>query len=366
MDEYELSRRKILAGMAAVGASGATLGAGSGALLTDAELIAGTTLSAGGLDLVVSGDGWTSDGTTAQLSFDLGEEAGSETITVSLPTESNPAYVWVGSICPENGDDDLAEAIQIDLSYPDGDSITGWMSLADFQDRLAEGIVLDGDEDASTEPGEQTCVETGEDLELTLSWELNTEDLHPQERGYQEIDFTMTFAGYQCRDTDGTANPFAGQDCEEPGCPCCANVGKLEADDVGGLEENTTYSFTEGSSEYEIQIVDLAPDGEEPSGVEFTVVGVGDTPDPELCAVFIKGGTETLEFDQSLLTGAPNSTGELLWAPINPKNGERYAISHIVVGICTEQTDDGCPSEEFVVGEPTPADEDDTGPEGDT
>ncbi|KDE59062.1 hypothetical protein EL22_00490 [Halostagnicola sp. A56] len=136
--DIELTRRKVLASTALVGAAGATAGAGTWAFFSDEETAEDNTISAGTIDLDVNaGDGF---------SYTWGNAAPGESYSdVQLPF-SNTGSIDAEELVIETtveGDTDLAEYIDLEFEYSNGDAPAS-QTLAD----LAAGEVTLGGIDA--------------------------------------------------------------------------------------------------------------------------------------------------------------------------------------------------------------------------
>ncbi|QCC46282.1 hypothetical protein [Halobellus limi] len=362
-----LSRRRVLAALAAAGGAGALTGTGTAAVFRDAERL-DASVTAGTVDLVVeyellSGPGTdgpagsgTVDGPRVRLPVDsLGADgdAGSMLLTFSLPQRgdavNNPAALWLATDCPVPASTALAEAVRLTLSYADCDSgapveeiLSG--SLRAVADGLRDGYRVDGD---PTTPGIDCLTD---EVCLLVEYEL---------AGYvgsETVDVPLWFSAVQCRHTT-PENPFAGRNTApcppaDP-CPCCRTLGKLEFEDgtQAGLDDSHaepgTYAFTEGDTDYGLEIYDTAEkDGErETVGVAFRLVNLadGDAAVPGLCTVAVKGGPGFEQYDRDDGTaadtaGLPGSDADgLVYAP------EGKGISHVTVCICTTESESDCP-----------------------
>ena len=362
-----LSRRRVLAALAAAGGAGALTGTGTAAMLRDAERF-DASITTGTVDLVVEYDlltgpgaggpdgSGTVDGPRIRIPVDsLGADgdAGSMLLTFALPQEgdavNNPAALWLATDCPAPASTALAEAIRLTLSYADCDSgtpieriVSG--SLREVADGLREGHRVDGDPTTD----EVDCLT--DEVCLLVEYEL---------AGYvgtETVDVPLWFSAVQCRHTT-PENPFADRDTEpcpaaDP-CPCCRTLGKLEFE--GGTQpglddsfaEPGTYAFTEGDADYGLEIYDTAgTDGEsETVGVAFRLVNLADSDAavPSLCTVAVKGGPGFEQYDRDDGTaadtaGLPGSDADgLVYAP------DGKGISHVTVCICTTESAADCP-----------------------
>jgi predicted ribosomally synthesized peptide with SipW-like signal peptide len=250
---YSLSRRKMLAGLGAVGFASAGAGLGTSAYFSDEESFENNTLTAGTLDLRVQYEAsydsggavenmadtamGTQDGDPAGMFYDLGDVKPGDSGHVEFCFEivDNPAYVWAcGDISqdengmnePEMAVDDtpdlgeLGDSIDARLSYCDVDGeeliegeeiVSG--SLVDVFAAIANGAALDGDGVAGLAPGDQSpydeVVEADPDYItgscLCLYWEV------PFEVGNEiqsdSLTMALEFHALQARHNDGTTNP---------------------------------------------------------------------------------------------------------------------------------------------------------------
>jgi len=231
MSEREFTRRSVLAGAAASGILG-TIGGGTIAALNDGETFTDTVTS-GVIDLNVL---WTVDGggsgesegvAPAPIRVTEEDPSGYATFTPRLPgSENNPAYVWLRTTCPDPPTP--ARALQVTLSYENGDGIAGPTSLQSFAETLRNGIPLDSGGNAGVSPGEQECLRPNTDLDLRFEWELD-EDF----RDEITTSFAFEFGSRQCRHADGTTNPFVPIDSCDAG-PAISYVAFGTDSDVEG------------------------------------------------------------------------------------------------------------------------------------
>ncbi len=182
----ELSRRKILAGLGAIGAAGAGAGLGTSALFSDEETFEGNTITAGTLDLKVDWEEHYSypqlygfDDPTTELDVTRSEPSNPDEYQ-AMPDPEIPA-VWVHN-------DDL-EAYMDNTSIeaypdPDGDGIQNDFSNGDVgavcedgadtpDDLDPEGLRTDNADTAESAPlVNLEDVKPGDFGELTLSYHL--------------------------------------------------------------------------------------------------------------------------------------------------------------------------------------------------
>lgn len=362
------SRRRVLAALAAAGGAGALTGSSTAAMFGDGERFGGS-LSTGTVDLVVeyeiltgpgAGDTDTVDGPRLRVPIDgLGSESatGSMLVTFALPQNggvpNNPAALWLASQCPTPGATTLGEALTLSLSYADCETgapiapiIEG--PLRGVAQTLQDGYRVDGDPTTNADDCliDEVC--------LLVEYELD---------GYvgtESVDLELWFAAVQCRHNAEPTNPFAGWDVLEcpPGelCLGCRTLGKLEFEDdtQPGLGDSYaapgTYAFTEGSTEYGVEIYETVDkdNGAETTGVAFRLVRLDD-PDatvPALCKVLVKAGNGNngpnyVEYGRD--SGAPTDTADLPDSDNGLVSGpDGKGISHISVCICVPENVDAC------------------------
>ncbi|WP_338741354.1 SipW-dependent-type signal peptide-containing protein [Haloplanus salilacus] len=360
-----LSRRRVLAALAAAGGAGALAGTGTAAVFRDSER-SRASITAGTVDLVVEyelltgpgtggpGSSGTVDGPRITLPVDSlapNDDAGSMLLTFALPQRgdaiNNPAALWLATDCPVPEATGLGEAIRVTLSYADCESGTPLSrivsgSLREVADDLRDGRRVDSDP-TTTEPDclvEEVCLL----VEYELAGYVGTET----------VDFPLWFAAVQCRHATPT-NPFAGIDADPcpPGdpCTCCRTLGKLELDSgtQPGIDDSYvepgTYVFTDGDTDYGLEIYDTADKdaGTETVGVAFRLVHLVGDAVPSLCTVAIKNGPGFEQYDRDDDTladtaGLPGSDADgLVYAP------DGSAISHVTVCVCTTEPEADCP-----------------------
>lgn len=347
MDGNEISRRKLLGGIAIAGSAGAVSGAGSAAMFSDRERTE-SEMAAGILDLRVEWEGGGSSDGTAPLAIDLSgdETSGEELFTVSLPgaRSNNPAYVWLGATCPASSA--LTASLVVTLSYADCDGETSGEpivsgSLLSVADELASGVPIDADRDPDADAGSQSCLHPGTDLCFLLEWELDEEYT-----GTESTSFEFRFVGRQCRGAEGTTNPFPAAECDDPPddrhgvsnveiwiCDEEDPVGKLELDDeyceqegIAGnsIEPGRSYDLYEDDdcedSGYDVSVTETETnDDGEVIGLAFELLEDDGDDGPDLCRVDIKGGAEVETYGEADLEA--NATDGVLYAPKRTRGG---------------------------------------------
>jgi hypothetical protein len=349
----KMTRRRVLAGLAATGGIGAFAGS-TNALFRSSRNASGA-LTTGLLDLdlaywdlsegeAVSPDpDGTINGPRVAVPVSLADDtSGAVLLRISLPETdgiNNPARVWLGATCPPATT--LAELLDVTVTSADAAGRPGALiasgSLRDVADRLRVGTPLDADPDTP----DVDCLT--DELFVLVSYDLG------DYVGSETVALPFSVAGVQCRNTDPATNPFGGPldgPCEPAfACDCCWAIGKVNVD--GRFSAGTTYAFDEGLTGYALAVTDT--DGG--AGVAFDLVTTDGSPALPLCAVHVKGGpgderynrTDTYGSSTDVLTG---TTDGLVYAPENPNSGERYDISYVLVAVCAPRTADGdCPAD---------------------
>lgn len=200
-DEFDISRRKVLGSLGAIGVGAAAGGTGTYAHFQDREDVTGNAVTAGALDLQI---GWETEYNGDEVytdSEDLGDNPGpifqipphgdvkpcdSGEATIALHVYDNPAWIHVGGDLTANddggltdpesevddtggtGEGELADAIFARVWYDDGDNVyepeserqivAG--SLRDVMSELNDGILLDGAVRSESSAGD-SCAELG-------------------------------------------------------------------------------------------------------------------------------------------------------------------------------------------------------------
>lgn len=223
MTRSELSRRRVLGGLATVGTLGALGGAGANAILRDVEGVRNDLVS-GSLDLEVcvdDGDGCVPvDGQRVDLVVDLDDrDRGSVTVEVTLPATdgNNPGYVWFRTNCPDGrcGIEQATDAtvrLDADCDGPAAPRKIARGSLCDVLNTLGGGRPLDGD---PVQPGRTICLE--------IEWDL-VDDLCEEDR----TTVTLEFFAHQARHTGGPERPWTRRECDvrcKPDDECACDEG---------------------------------------------------------------------------------------------------------------------------------------------
>ncbi|MFC3959560.1 hypothetical protein [Halovivax cerinus] len=327
-----VNRRRVLRSLVIAGGTGAAVGTGTGALLSDRESGA-NDVGAGTLDVQVDGGSATGDGTVSLVIEPTADRrSGTETLSVSLPGETNnPATLWLGGTCPPASP--LVEALSMTVSVGDCSSgsadVIASGSLRSVTETLADGVLL------------SACLDAGARRCLTVAWALAD-----GYTGRDSIAFDLQVVAEQCRWTADPTNPFPGASCADPpsdgptrhgisylvpyACDpadgTAVRLGKLELESgycgVDGIDENAiergTYPlFDDGDdctpTDYQLHVVDVVEKtGGEAVGIEFELgTASGDAP-PDLCRVDVKGGPGIVTYDDPDAFDGSATDGPLL------------------------------------------------------
>jgi predicted ribosomally synthesized peptide with SipW-like signal peptide len=189
MGNQEVSRRKVLSGIAATGGAGVLVGQGTTALFSDEETFTDNSIKASGstagiVDLEVDIENLqNADGTRYSISVPEGDN-------------NNPSYIWVQAKCPTPIG--AAEDIEVELRVECGSSqdyTIGSGELRDIVDSLRNGEILQ-----CTDSDDDRCFQPGESVDLVLE----VTDVETK----SSLDFEFEFYGSQCRYNTGAENPF--------------------------------------------------------------------------------------------------------------------------------------------------------------
>jgi hypothetical protein len=329
-----VSRREILAALGTVGTVGALSGAGTAAFLSDNELATGA-IQAGSLDLLIECTDEScqvaEDGSFSVAVPDLVPGASGRTEIVLTQT-GNPAWLWLGSTCPQTA---LERAIDVRMTFDRGcDGSDEYLLEGTLQEVLLElsrGVRLT---DRCLRGAEQAC--------LTLEWDFRNQ---PEVERYagESLDFEFQFGSIQCRHTNGSTRPFPARECVGGGAGIsyieiwtCAESGPdCNCEVLGKLELSAAYVDacpdlrTEGISENRIEpgAYDLPADDDcvdtsydvlvtgvtdntdgETVSLAFDLLDADGDPGPEICKVVVKSGQETVVYEAEDLVPRSNST----------------------------------------------------------
>jgi hypothetical protein len=208
MTRKGVSRRRVLGGLATVGALGTVGGAGSNAVLRDRDGVR-NELVAGALDLEVcaddDGDCEPGPGSRVSVPIDLdGAKEGSATVRVELPDDgrNNPGYVWFRTNCPM-GRCGLEQALRVTVredrnctgEIGEFDPVLARGSLCEVMNQFGSGELLQRD---PVQPGERIC--------FVLSWRV-ADELCEDDAATLELEF---FA-HQARHSGGPQRPWSNR-----------------------------------------------------------------------------------------------------------------------------------------------------------
>ncbi|MFC6767020.1 hypothetical protein [Natrinema soli] len=360
-----VSRRRLLSALGAAGATGIGTGVAAEQFLGDTER-AGIDLEAGAFDLQVHWDvlegprpgrSGNSDGAVRiPIEYDADHRSGVVRLRVAHTAVegNNPAAIWLRGSCPESLGT-LGEVATVTLSFADCDTgeptrLLTSGSMRDVFEDLTTGLALDG----APESDDTDCLQPDAPVCLRLEWDFE---------GYvggESATVSLAAIGSQCRHDGQTSPPFSpGSGCPPAdSCPCCLDIGKLELEAGGpsGIGKNAiepgTYSFTEGTAEYELRVTDTESKGSsETVAMAFELVSDDGVSAPNLCRVDVAGGpgsgpgpgTKTYRLWSDGPSGASTSvltdaSGGLLFAQhrtgASSDPNDYHAISHATVAIC--------------------------------
>jgi len=255
-ETFDLSRRKVLGSLGAIGIASAGAGLGTSAYFNDEETFTNNTLTAGDLNLVVdyatasdqgsasSSDEGEIDGNPTEYSYEISDVKPGDSGTLAFCPKviSNSGWVWIGSedgvsdsgngwTEPErevdnSSEGELSEAVQVTVSYAESitrdnksDEITcnnarefnnpEDYTLADLSKELESGFLLDGEDvdDGSTDPYPGST--DGDDQQgpcICIEWKVPTDVGNEIQTDSASIDFQ--FAAVQSRHNADPPNPF--------------------------------------------------------------------------------------------------------------------------------------------------------------
>jgi predicted ribosomally synthesized peptide with SipW-like signal peptide len=253
-DRFDLSRRKVLGSLGAIGIASAGAGLGTSAYFNDDESLTDNVLNAGKLDLLVDyhtsydqgsfdsgSDSGTVDGNPSTYSYEISDvkPGDSGSLQFCPKVVDNDAWVWIGSEdgvvdfengltdpesevdgsggAPGRGNGELSDEVLVTVSYCDeqGDVIREFdnpdgYTLADLSKELESGFLLDGDDvsDGTTDPYPGSADEDAQSGPcLCIDWELPTHVGNKVQTDSAALD--ISFVAAQRRHNDAPNNPFA-------------------------------------------------------------------------------------------------------------------------------------------------------------
>jgi len=258
----DLTRRRLLGGLGAIGVASAGAALGTSAYFSDEESFTGNSLSAGEMDLfvhyayegyqdgaetanvsgpaegTVQGNADVANGEQAPVGFEIGDvKPGDDgTLEYCFSIVNNPAHLWAGGELTANdentvtepeasadaenndpngsieGDGELADAIQVTLGSCGDADVPGLPiqgTLAEVLDQLnEEGAylgVFDGG-DSSEEPTDERCI--------CLEWEVPTDV--GNEIQSDSVAFDVIFHAEQERHNENPDSPFNATNSTSP------------------------------------------------------------------------------------------------------------------------------------------------------
>ncbi|MFB6178060.1 MAG: SipW-dependent-type signal peptide-containing protein, partial [Halobaculum sp.] len=313
---FDLSRRKILAGLGTIGVAGAGAGAGTMALFSDEETFDNNQLTAGQLDLAVEAEVYEYQGqaNTGNRTFSGVQNGQSPTVRQSLSDVKpgdysygkfcfslvdNPAYIWNGGELvsdSENGspepetesspNGELADAIQVTLYYVNSDydetsqgrpSQNSSIPSPGDSRHITEGTLrevllqlrtglpltanMSADQAAFAGSSSQSAGFDNGDNCVAFAWEV------PKSVGNEiqtdSVTFDVAFAAQQARNNPNPTNPFAD--------------AVLTSDATGGIRETDNW-ITARVSAGPTTVIDVDLDGAVYGNDDSVNQEVGDQP----------------------------------------------------------------------------------------
>lgn len=260
----KVSRRMVLGAIAGAGALGSGVSS-TASILRDESSFEGLTVSAGSLDIETCWEG--GDDCDASLAFSVGPdtEEGSERIEYEIPDDSNAAYVWVRTPCPEDvcGLYEKLKVTITDGTEGEGGEEVASGSLCEVLSDLHSGVALNGGD----------AVEPGEERWLNVAWELDSplaEDDTVDAVGFEFFASQARHVG----DPEET-NPWAGESCDDVDCE-----GTGECDDNGDGPDWKGISWVgfcadegiDGDVDFTIDDGTLSIEGDLPDGIHTVLL----------------------------------------------------------------------------------------------
>ncbi|WP_394741383.1 hypothetical protein [Natronococcus roseus] len=332
-----LSRRQILASISGIGVLGAIGGAGTHAVLNDAERRTEGRIRAGELALAIDcpGPGCVTVGNSVAFSVENLEPGTSGTETLEITVEGNAARLWMRTDCPPEADL-LGAVLEVTLRYDpscgsSGDTLFDG-TLNDLRLAFADGLRLDDD-----------CIDGDETVCLTLEWSLPADG--SDGLAGLSSDLHLEFFAQQCRHVSeaDVENPFAdAADCPdpEPACPDCEELGKADIDPDSVSPGDRFPIEAEGDYELEALTVTNKPDGDTVCANFRLLLDGSEDAAPRICKVVVRGGPPD--------NGPPgrNPPGDNGPAS-NPNEIEIHPPSTRTGEVCTETTEAGSSGNEI-------------------
>jgi len=192
MPNSELTRRKLLTGLAAAGGAGAGVGTGTSALLTGEVDGFGGTLAVGGLDLnlecksencEIGDQGGPSVDTTIRTMGGSHKEMAGGSTKFTLKLDGNPGYVWLRMDCLDLEESELDGELELTILF-EGQKLAKF-GMNDIPGKVLRGIQLSPQEEGVKH------LESGEEYVFELTWEYDRQGA----RGYGDFGVS-TFGGW--------------------------------------------------------------------------------------------------------------------------------------------------------------------------
>jgi hypothetical protein len=330
MSEEDLTRRKVLSGMAIAGSTGALVGHSTVSLFSDEETFTNNSIAA-------------SEATGGRVEMEVASRTidAQETETVEFPIsipnkdDQNPTFVCVQAECPNaSGFDPDDLRVQFGLKCETGNGGTHLLtgSLREVLDALSRGVLLcDNDlECLSCEGEDGPCLGQGDEvfLEFTV-----LEQLVP---GDYSFDIDLHLFAQQCRYNGPFGSTFLENPCEGED-PCPINEGP-------GISF-IAFCSRNGDVLDPVILDTLATDGDGPLSI------IWETTNPVDYVVVFGGQTWTI-YDYSgddVTTGVATTPPEPDYDPQDPEDDrDEGDIDNTDADLYYDKTDtfvnfDGCP-----------------------
>ncbi|WP_280536031.1 hypothetical protein [Halopenitus sp. POP-27] len=370
-DRFDVSRRRLLAGVSGLGAFGFAGGATSAAYLSDRETVSGTQRT-GSVGLGVTCDDCVTEGSKTTFALEGIEPGERRTERFGLSIEGNPVRVWLRTTCPP-AVDPLGEALEVRLRVAtdcDGGPrrtlhpSSGWTTLADLRETLVDGARVDDPTDPCLSAADDPCLEFDYRLPTDAAW-----------AGSAAGEFAFELLAEQCRhvpESDATMDAFetsaSGSACPDVECETCAELGTIDLDG-GRLVPGETYALDEqhddqhdDQHEHELQVL-RTTDAVDGDGDRETVcaavrllrdaTGTGEFEEaaaPPICEITVTGRTDSDREQEPETRTATHDvvppltrTREKVCTPSDENGGDetRPGIESITVSTCVDGDGNG-------------------------
>ncbi|ELZ42351.1 hypothetical protein C471_04910 [Halorubrum saccharovorum DSM 1137] len=247
MQEPDLTRRQVLAGITVTGGAGALTGKGTMAVFSDEETFTGnsitgaaSTAGAGVVELEVSA---SSSGDGDRLVY---------TIDVPDLVNNNPSYVWARpATCPEPID--AAADVYVELRAECGDDDSALIAEGTLKSVVNKLREDNGEPLRCQEGDDARCFRPGESVDFVLDVTGSNTN--------EEFAFEFEFYAEQCRYNTGTDTPFG------PLSPC-------EPTNETGGKAISFIAFCSESGTLTPQVTDInSTDDDGPTSVDWETDG---------------------------------------------------------------------------------------------